>query len=117
MRIPFAVGAGLFCLFAACGGPPGFLNTDVLEPSGFGAPNQQGVKIQGTMFLEGTLTFGGRGGVSSVYSAYIEAMRGAGWNPSSSEGDPSKELTGKLIKDTRALTLNVKAANEGTVVV
>ena len=116
MRTLFHVLVTLLGLLAACNSlPPGFLNTAVLEPAGLGTPIQSGLKYQGTTLQEGTLTFSGKGQVQTAFSSYIDAMRGQGWNPSSSDGDPLKGLRATLIKDTRTLSMDVKPGPDGTV--
>jgi hypothetical protein len=100
---------------AGCGGTPGYLNTDVLEPAGFSLASATGVKFQGAMFSEGTLTYHGTGDVQKTYIAYVDAMRGLSWAPVASEGDPTKGMTAKLAKDTRILNLEIMPEAQGAV--
>lgn len=108
--------ACLVVILAGCNTmPPGFLNTDVLEPAGMSNPTQQGVKMQGTIFQEGSLTYAGKGQIQKVFGDYIDAMRGLGWSPASVEGDGTKGQVGRLVKDTRTLFLRVNAEGDGGV--
>lgn len=104
-------------LLAACGGgPAGYMGTDVLEVRGLGAVRAEGVQQgAGGIFQKGSLTWSGRGDAGRIFQDYIDAMRGEGWSPVSSSQDPGKGHVAKLMKDTRALTLEVMPAGEGGV--
>ena len=104
----------LAVVVAGCGGTPGYLNTDVLEPEDLTLASAPGVKFQGAMFSEGTLNYHGTGDVQKTYIAYVDAMRGAGWMPAASEGDPTTGMSAKLAKDTRILSLEIKPEAQGT---
>lgn len=100
---------------AGCGGTPGYLNTDVLEPGGFTLASATGVKFQGAMFSEGTLNYHGTGDVRNTYIEYVNAMRGSGWAPVASDGDPTKGMSAKLAKDTRILNLEILPEAQGAI--
>lgn len=106
----------LVVMLAGCsGGAPGYLQTDVLEPENLNAPVASGVKIQGEIMTDGTLTYQGSGEVQKAYLEYVEAMRGLGWEPRSSDGDAATGMQSVLRKDTRQLELAVTAAGTGEI--
>lgn len=106
----------LASFLAACGSSqPGYLNTDVLEPQGLGPVSPTGVKMTGQVMTEGTLTAQGAGEVQKVYIAYVDAMRGLGWEPRSADGDPNKGMQCSLRKDTRQVDVSITPEGQGAV--
>lgn len=93
----------LFC-FGACGGaapPVGYLKSDVAEPDGTYSPVAEGIRLQGSLFQEGLLTFEGKGTIEEVFLRYIEKMQALGWSPFSTHQDPETGMSAKLVKDIR----------------
>jgi hypothetical protein len=101
--------APLLLLLAACGtaSGPGYMNTDVLEPTGFSRPIEAGVRYDKSRLMEGTLTYMGPGDIHKTYVSYVDAMCAAGWAKVSSDGDPTKGMNSKLSKDTRTVSVDI----------
>jgi hypothetical protein len=96
--------AALLVSMAACGGaaqPVGYLKSDVAEPDSMYNPVAEGIRLQGPLFQEGTLTFEGKGTIEEVFMRYIEKMQALGWAPFSTQQDPETGMSAKLVKDIR----------------
>lgn len=106
--------APVLVLSIACGSS-GYLKTDVLEPDHLNPPIAEGVKIQGEMMTDGTLTYQGKGDVNKAYLDYVDAMRSVGWEPRAAEGDSAKGMRCTMKKDTRQVELAVTAEPEGVI--
>ena len=100
---------------ACSSGGSGYLHTDVLEPENLSNPVASGVKIQGEIMTDGTLTYQGSGEVQKAYLEYVEAMRGLGREPRSADGDSVNGMQGTLRKDTRQVDLSITPAAQGDV--
>ncbi len=96
---------------AACGSTnPGYMNTDVLEPTGFSRPVTAGVtySANGAQMTAGVLTYTGPADLHKTYIAYVDSMREQGWTPATSAGDPTTGMSARLTKDTRVVDLDIK---------
>ncbi|MEK7468791.1 MAG: hypothetical protein AAB074_15555 [Planctomycetota bacterium] len=102
-------------LSLACGAAPGYLNTDVMAPENLGNPVAAGVRVQGELMTDGTLTCQGAGEVHKAYTDYVEAMRGQGWEPRSADGDDVSSMKCSLKKDTRQVDVAITAEGNGAI--
>lgn len=110
---PIALVPPLLAFLAGCSGAPGYLHTDVLAPEKLGDPVAAGVKIQGDLMTDGSLTYQGSGEVQRTFIDYVEAMRGLGWQPHTADGDPANGMRGTLRKDTRQVEVSITPAGQG----
>ncbi|HLG42812.1 MAG TPA: hypothetical protein VI643_05555 [Planctomycetota bacterium] len=113
-----AVGILALCAAAAgCGSAPvtGYLKSDVAEPDDMDSPIAEGVKLQGPLFQEGSLTFEGDGNVQEVFMAYVAKMQQLGWAPFNTEQHPEKGMSAKLVKDIRVAELSVMTGEKDDV--
>jgi len=102
-------------LAIACGSSPGYLTSDVLAPENLGNPVATGVRVQGDLMTEGTLTCQGPGEVHKAYTDYVEAMRGLGWEPRSADGDDVNSMKCSLKKDTRQVDVAITSEGNGSI--
>lgn len=93
----------------------GYLDSDVVEPENLGTASASNVNVMGEMMTGGTLTYEGKGTVSEVAQGYVKAMRKAGWEARTADGDGQSAMQCTMVKDSRKVDFSVTAGAEGKV--